>query len=485
MRKEKIRRRFTSCLCVLLTVTCIWGSALSNGPVNEYKVSAAPAENEVLQDQLLSEDPDVKADPNNLAYGRTYTAAWKCDNAYSDDNNELTNGKRGRLNFRDPEWVGFSAGGGVQENWDGVLYFNWFDQSENCNADFTYVFPEEKTFEQINIAMRKGSPWGNANDGVADHIKIQAEIDGEWVTFYEQEGLHTTAGRDLAIKTADGNPVTATGLKFWFYAWTGNVQAVSLAEIEVLAEATAVDANGDLADPTILTETEIPAVSENLLCGLTPICGIKPIYIANIHHENANDPSSPLKSDVFDVLTDGIIPSVQPPTDFYITVDLGSVQSFEQVKIGSLSNVSDGGIWPINKIKVEYSDNGQNWMAFAEQSLSYPGDAVNRYVTAAESAVSGQYVRIHMETNNWYFIDEIEILQLADTNPDANENPNYGSMLNLVSDDKKYTVSVKADINDKIGILTDGKYGLTYTKDDPNWMGFSTPGHVAINFDLM
>ena len=60
-------------------------------------------------------------------------------------------------------------------------------------------------------------------------------------TIYEQSGLHTAddMGRDLVLKVADGGSITATGLKFWFYAWENEaiVKGVSLAEIEAFATA--------------------------------------------------------------------------------------------------------------------------------------------------------------------------------------------------------------------------------------------------------
>ncbi len=234
------------------------------------------------------EDPDVTVDPNNLAYGRPYTSAWPAKSTYPDDNNELTNGKRARLAYNDPEWTGF----------------------------------------------------------------------------HMQDGA-------------------ALGLD-----------------------------------------------------------------------------------------------------DFYITVDLGSVQSFEQVKVGNLREKSPG-ISAMTGAKVEYSSDAQKWTVLSDDEADFEADGVHRYIATAEEPVSGRYVRIHLRASAWLFLDEIEVLATADSNPDANENPDYGQELNLLRGNKGYTISQKPAMNNLPGLLTDGKYGVTYTKYDTNWMGFKQPGHVTMNFDLM
>ena len=132
------------------------------------------------------------------------------------------------------------------ESYKGTLYFNWFDQ--NGAADFTFQF-EEKTFEQINLMFRNGTPWGTeAVNGVAEHIKVQAEIDGVWTDIYEGRENNTKGHTDIVLKTEDGKAITATGLKFWFYTWTDETihKTTALSEIEVLATATDAAADGTL-----------------------------------------------------------------------------------------------------------------------------------------------------------------------------------------------------------------------------------------------
>ena len=129
-----------------------------------------------------------------------------------------------------------------------TLYFNYYDVKGGA-ADFTFQF-EEKTFEQITLMFRNGTPWGTeAVDGVAEHIKVQAEIDGVWTDVYEGRDLNKKGHTDIVLKTEDGKAITATGLKFWFYTWTDAAvhKTTALAEIEVLDKATGAAADGILA----------------------------------------------------------------------------------------------------------------------------------------------------------------------------------------------------------------------------------------------
>lgn len=139
------------------------------------------------------------------------------------------------------------------ESYKGTLYFNWFDQ--NGAADFTFQF-EEKTFEQITLMFRNGTPWGTeAVNGVAEHIKVQAEIDGVWTDIYEGRENNTKGHTDIVLKTEDNKAITATGLKFWFYTWTDETihKTTALSEIEVLAKATDAAADGTLTGGSPVT----------------------------------------------------------------------------------------------------------------------------------------------------------------------------------------------------------------------------------------
>ncbi len=196
------------------------------------------------------EEPPVESD--NLLYGIApttdintyYFAYWH----HEEENPELPllDGALGMLT----DGLKPAVDVAYEEKLPDVLYFN--DKAPDGAPDFTFDLDEPITFEQINLAFRLGGPWG-ATDGLADHVTIAAEIDGEWQTIYDGEGLRgdNTVGKDLVFKTADGTSITATGLRFWFHAWTGDVKGISIAEIEALAEATDATADGELTGGSV------------------------------------------------------------------------------------------------------------------------------------------------------------------------------------------------------------------------------------------
>ena len=144
------------------------------------------------------------------------------------------------------------------ESYKSTLYFNYYDVQGGA-ADFTFQF-EEKTFEQITLMFRNGTPWGTeAVNGVAEHIKVQAEIDGVWTDVYEGRENNTKGHTDIVLKTEDGKAITATGLKFWFYTWTDETihKTTALSEIEVLAKATDAAADGTLSGGSSVTPEPI------------------------------------------------------------------------------------------------------------------------------------------------------------------------------------------------------------------------------------
>lgn len=68
-------------------------------------------------------------------------------------------------------------------------------------------------------------------------------------------------------------------------------------------------------------------------------------------------------------------------------------------------------------------------------------------------------------------------------------NPDNGIEYNLVRGYTNYNVSRTPDMNNRPGILTDGKYMTAGTKYDKAWMGFksnrdSKKNHVSLTFDL-
>ncbi|PWL45536.1 MAG: hypothetical protein DBY45_03815, partial [Clostridiales bacterium] len=178
------------------------------------------------------------------------------------------------------------------------------------------------------------------------------------------------------------------------------------------------------------------------------------------------------------------------PDDFYIIVDLGEEKTFEQVKFGTLKEGATGIPYAISG-QVETSNDGSNWTSYPKETLDFGTvNGVGRYVFTAEAPISARYVKVNIGIDgSWCFIDEIEVLAQKDTREDANVNPDNGLEYNLVRGYTNYNVSRTPDINNRPGILTDGKYMTVGSKYDRAWMGFKSNrneelNHVSLTFDL-
>ena len=100
---------------------------------------------------------------------------------------------------------------------DNILYIAGHDTA-GYEADFTWTF-DEASFEQVNIHTNLGDPWNayaNGN-GQTDHVKIQAKINGTWVTIYEGTGLKNDSNAPRKFVFTSDEPITATGLKVWLF----------------------------------------------------------------------------------------------------------------------------------------------------------------------------------------------------------------------------------------------------------------------------
>ena len=66
--------------------------------------------------------------------------------------------------------------------------------------------------------------------------------------------------------------------------------------------------------------------------------------------------------------------------------------------------------------------------------------------------------------------------------------PDGGKAFNLLRGNANYQISREPDIHFISGLLTDGKYGVTYTPYDQNWMGFKNSSgqseHIQMDFEL-
>ena len=108
-----------------------------------------------------------------------------------------------------------------------------------------------------------------------------------------------------------------------------------------------------------------------------------------------------------------------------------------------------------------------NWRFL--KNVNIEGDLVQgskRLDCALEEAASAQYIKfVYYGLTDGLYMDEIEVLKVDDHQPDADENPDNGSLINLIKN-YKYTISRK-------GLESDSETALTDTlRGEGNWVGF-------------
>ncbi len=168
---------------------------------------------------------------------------------------------------------------------------------------------------------------------------------------------------------------------------------------------------------------------------------------------------------------------------FSVTVDLGAVESFEQVQVGILESSSPSLLIKYPKeLVIEYSVDGVNWDVYVDEMfVYYEGTGIKRqnYLGSAEA----QYVRFTFTQNSILFLDEIAVYKTEVPGLDYELDPDSGASLNMARG-KDYTVSRDADYRDIAGLLTDGIYGNTGTVYDKNWTGFKGEEGAEVVIDL-
>ncbi len=173
-----------------------------------------------------------------------------------------------------------------------------------------------------------------------------------------------------------------------------------------------------------------------------------------------------------------------------VTLDLGDVKTFEQIKAGFLKShsISLNIDYPLI-VDIEYSSDNENWQSYYWEFLLWDNESgVRRLITDGE-AVSARYIRFTIESEGLVFIDEIEVFEDADIVIDTEANPDLGVMQNLVRG-LEYSVSRSADHRSTPGILTNGKYAHSASLYDDNWTGFErkrdgVDNHITLIFDML
>ncbi|MEG2596934.1 MAG: Ig-like domain-containing protein [Oscillospiraceae bacterium] len=136
----------------------------------------------------------------------------------------------------------------------------------NNDTDYTFDWGTEKTIKQITISSIAGQVW-YPEDGVPDHIRIQAKVKGVWTEVFNKTGLRGTGASKKFVFGVEGNgEILATGLKFEFFPRIKPAGAVHLTEIEALVDAPAsgVKQDGQMIAPDISGFAKLPVIDKDV-----------------------------------------------------------------------------------------------------------------------------------------------------------------------------------------------------------------------------
>ncbi|MBC8561020.1 DUF4855 domain-containing protein, partial [Fumia xinanensis] len=409
---------------------------------------------------LLTVNEPVEVDPDNLAAGKSYTTNPAPSPTYSDTNpgTKLTDSRIGTLKYNDDFWVGYN----------------------NSKLEVVLDLGAVQSFGMVEMNFIKADGTGIT---IPKHVKVSYSNDASAWTVLSDKDIDFQSTATAAIYRHQCPVSTAPGLVDGRYIKieVNGGNWIFMDEVKVLAGSSIVTP-GD--------EDPIEIDSNNIAYGCSytspwPANSSYPDRTGNMLTDGKRGPVYFRAPQWFAFLThDGTDAGLD---DLYVTIDLGSIKSFEQVKAGVLAQAGPA-IRNPSHMKVEYSSDNENWTVLADEDTNFPtGDRVNRFVATASAPVSGRYVRVHYVATGWVFVDEIEVLQKADLNEDPNANPDNGKESNLIRGYTNFRLSRTPDINTS-SVLTDGLYASTFTNMDPYWAGYkysaSQNNHVTMEFDL-
>ncbi len=404
-------------------------------------------------------------DSNNLALNKTYTV----NNSASADVElkKLTDGVKGVVTGDGgyDYWVNFPR---VAESSSDPAY---------KDTEIIIDLEDEVSFQQIETNFLH-----HAGAGIVypEWIKVEYSSDkATWNLFGEQDVPSYSGEPNIFNCQVSGSKVTARYVKVTMPA----LHWVFVDEIKVLKDSTSIEEG----------EAEQDNYDKNNIaygCSYTPSWRERDAYKDN-GKKLTDGRRGPMKYSAPEwVGYHGVDGGDLGPEDFYITVDLGDVKTFEQVKFGTLKEGAAGIPYAISA-QIETSVDGSTWTSYKKEDLAFGvTNGVGRYIFTADEPISARYVKVNIGIDgSWLFVDEIEVLAQKDTREDASVNPDNGIEYNLVRGYTNYNVSRTPDMNNRPGILTDGKYMTAGTKYDKAWMGFksnrdSKKNHVSLTFDL-
>ena len=409
------------------------------------------------------------ADTDNLLYGIPFTTAVAHDNfaGYSglDDNPGhiywLTDGDA-------PLDGSYAATSHIAYAASGV-----------GDADLTFDFGKEITFNQITLSTVKGQIW-NAEDGVPDHITIVAQIDGAWKTILDKDGFDRSASKKFVFAT-DGEAITATGLKLYLYPRNGVAQAVHLTEVEVLADAgTAVDGTlafvadeeiaydgnptlvmvgntyvKDGANPDVAAKVTYDSANKKFIVsggqGIARfsftdtdgtaktfvktgdswnvsnidnlIFGIPYTYTEDKYHGSTPD-ADKIKltdgnSEVATWSAPGTVGFFPDDGVAHIDFDFGKSVTFKEIRLGNYAG--DAGIQNVRNVKIEILKEDGTYATILNMKGSSNYDAYHEFVFNSDTAYTAKGMKLTLIGNtNYHFYNELQVLaEKSEDTPDA------------------------------------------------------------------
>ncbi|PWL44143.1 MAG: hypothetical protein DBY45_06015 [Clostridiales bacterium] len=424
---------------------------------SEFSFGSAACPVTIVKSALSGNDPVVDtpdADSNNLAYGKEY---WVSDSLLEEyeDIGQMTDGLYGsKEDYLDGRWLGFS-------------------KTKNATIEIVVDLGSSQSFQQVEARFLQ--------DAVADsNWPVTAEIFTS-----DNRSTWKSLGAFSILQSSDTETalsnfyekVTGTGqyVKFLFTPGKGDTLLVD--EVRVLKTSNIPDRGEEEAPPQ-------PDLSNNIAYGKL--------------YEYNREPNTSYPDKSNRKLTDGLhgagVKFYDPewvgflgapegkedPEEVVVTLDLGKDEDFQEICI-------EYGYWDAphiylpETIKIKLSSDRENWQTLAEGSgAECTGTgSVRRFSYANAEGMTGRYVRFTtMPDRGWLFMDEIEVLKETNVIPDS---------CNIVRG-QGYTVSRDPD-HGLDGVLTDGRYGVTGTGRDKNWLGFSKSknadkNHVELVFDL-
>ena len=343
------------------------------------------------------------------------------------------------------------------------------------DADLTFNFGKEITFNQITLSTVKGEIW-NAEDGVPDHITIAAQINGKWKTILDKSGFDRSVSKEFVFAT-DGEAITATGLKFYLYPRNGVAQAVHLTEIEVLADAgTATDGTlafvadeeiaydgnptfvmvgntyvKDGANPDAAALVSYDASAKKFIVaggqGVTRfsfsdngtaktfvktdntwvvsdidnlIFGIPYTYTEDKYHDSTPD-ANKIKltdgnSEVATWSAPGTVGFFPDDGVAHINFDFGKSVTFKEIRLGNYAG--DAGIQNVKNVKIEILKEDGTYMTILNLKGSSDFGAYHEFIFNSDAAFTAKGMRLTLVGNTGYhFYNELQVLAEKSADP--------------------------------------------------------------------